>query len=104
MNYSNTKDTAYKLSALLYNREMDQLILMNNITNTKEKESRFPTYIGKRIIETDDEEETTPTTTNCIRDKMMDINEEEQTMPHATPRSKIGSNDVDMTLPKIGLE
>jgi hypothetical protein len=77
---------------------------MNNIANIKEKESRFRTYLGKGMIETDDEDETTPTTTKCTRDKMMDISEEEQTTPHATTRSEIGSNDVNVTLPKIGLE
>jgi hypothetical protein len=52
------------------------------------------------MIEMDDKEETTPTTTKCTRDKMMDTNEEEQTMPHVTLRSKIGSNDVNMKPPK----
>jgi hypothetical protein len=104
MNYSDTDDNAYELFALAYNREMDQLMLMNNIANIKEKESRFPTYLGKGMIEMDDEEETTPTTTKCTRDKMMDTSEEEQTTPHATPRLAIGSNNVNMTFPKIGLE
>jgi len=32
---------------------------------------------------------------------MIDTNEEEQTMPHATPVSKISSNDVNTTTSEI---
>jgi hypothetical protein len=48
----------------------------------------------------DDEEETTPIATKCIRN-----NDKrqwgKQTTPWATPRSKGGSNDVNTTPPKI---
>jgi hypothetical protein len=81
---------------------MDQLMSMNNIPNTTEEESRSQTYLGEGMMKMDHQEETTPTTTKCTRDKMMDTNQEEQTMPQVTQMSKIGSNDVNMTPPKIG--
>ncbi len=49
-----------------------------------------------------DKEETTLTTKKCAKDEMKDISEEQQTTPWATPRSKKGSNDVNMTPPEIG--
>jgi len=45
----------------------------------------------------DDEKKTKPTSRECAIDKIMDANEEEPTMPHATERSKVGSNDVNTT-------
>ncbi len=39
----------------------------------------------------------------CKKDEMMDISDEKQTMPWITLRSKVGSNDVNTTFPKIGL-
>ncbi len=54
------------------------------------------------MMEMEDKEETMLTTRKCARDKMRDINEEQQSTPWATPRSKKGSNDVNMTPPKIG--
>jgi hypothetical protein len=53
------------------------------------------------MIETDDKEETMPTNKECEGEKMIDTNEEKQSKPHATPRSKVSSNDVNMTPPKI---
>jgi hypothetical protein len=69
-------------------------MLTNSIINSEEEKPRSPTYPKKGMIEIDDEKETTPTTTECAKDKMVGINEEEQTMSWATPRSKIGSNDT----------
>ncbi len=48
-----------------------------------------------------DEEETTHTNTKCTRDEMTNISEEEQTTSQTTPRSKIDSNNVNMTLLEI---
>lgn len=49
------------------------------------------------MMKMDDEKETKPTNRECAIDKIMDTNEEEPTMPHVTQRSKVGSNDVNMT-------
>jgi hypothetical protein len=49
----------------------------------------------------DDEEETKPTDRECTIGEMTNTNEEEPTMPQATQRSKVGSNDVNMTPPNI---
>jgi hypothetical protein len=54
------------------------------------------------MTEMEDKGETMLTIRKCVRDKMMDINEEQQTTPWATLRSKKGSNDMNMTPPKIG--
>jgi hypothetical protein len=47
------------------------------------------------MMETNDEEDTMPTTTKCSGDKMTDTNEEEETTPWVTPRSKIGFHDMN---------
>jgi hypothetical protein len=54
------------------------------------------------MMETNDEEETILTAKKCTRDKMMNTNAKEQTTPQGTPRSKISSNDMNMTPLKIG--
>jgi len=69
-------------------------MLINSIINSEEEKPKSPTYQKKGMIETYDEMETTPTTIECAKDEMVDINEEEQTTIWATPRSKIGSNDT----------
>jgi hypothetical protein len=38
----------------------------------------------------------------CARNEMLNTNEREQTTPQGTPKSKIGSNDMNMTPLKIG--
>jgi hypothetical protein len=53
------------------------------------------------VIEIYDKEETTPINKECEGDEMTDTSEEEQTMPWPTPRSKVGSNDVNMTPSEI---
>jgi hypothetical protein len=45
------------------------------------------------MIETNDK----PTNKEWEGDEMTNTNEEEQTKPHATTRSKVGSNDVNTT-------
>jgi hypothetical protein len=45
----------------------------------------------------DDKEESKPTDRKYIVDEMIDTNEKESTMPQATQRSKVGSNDVNTT-------
>jgi hypothetical protein len=54
------------------------------------------------MMKTNDEEETTLIAKKYVRDEMMNTNEKEQTTPQGTPRTKIGSNDMNMTPPKIG--
>jgi len=67
--------------AFVYNKEMDQLVTMNNIVNSEEEEPSSPTCLGEGMTKTNDEKETTLTTTKCSRDEIMDISEEEETMP-----------------------
>jgi hypothetical protein len=55
------------------------------------------------MTKTYDEEETMPIAIECAIDKMTDTIEEDQTMARATPRSKIGSNDVNTTPLKLVL-
>jgi hypothetical protein len=58
------------------------------------KGNQDPNISRKGNDRTNDEKETTPTTTKCAKDEIMDINEKKQTTPWATPRSKISSNDT----------
>ncbi len=51
------KDYAYELTTFAYNKEMDQLMLINNIANTMEEDSRSPTYLGKGMIKMNDEKD-----------------------------------------------
>jgi hypothetical protein len=48
------------------------------------------------------EEETIPIAIECAINKMMDSAEEKHTMAQTTPRSKIGSHDMNTTLLEIG--
>jgi hypothetical protein len=98
-------------------------MLVNNIANSKEEEPRSPTYLGEGMMKKNDKKETMPIVKKCIKYKMTDANEKKKTMPiakkcikdkmtntseekkttpWATPRSKIGSNDVNMTPLEIG--
>jgi hypothetical protein len=63
---------------------MDQLMLTNNMANSTKEEPRSPTYLGEGMMKKNDKKETTPIAKKCIRNKMMNINEEKQTMPWAT--------------------
>ncbi len=54
---------------------------MNNIVNSEEEEPSSPTCLGEGMTKTNDEKEITFTTTKCSRDEIMDISEEEETMP-----------------------
>jgi hypothetical protein len=60
---------------------MDQLVLMNNIVNSKEEELSSPTCLGEGMKKMNGKKETMPTTTKCSRDEIMDISEKEETMP-----------------------
>jgi hypothetical protein len=77
-------------------------MLANNVANSTKEEPRSPTYLGKGMTKKNDKKETTPIARKCIRNKMTNTNEEKQTMPWATPRSQVGSNDVNMTPSEIG--
>jgi hypothetical protein len=61
-------------------------MLTNNIVNSEEEKPRSPTYLEKGMIETNDEKETTPTTTKCTKDEIMDINEKKN---HAMGYTKV---------------
>ncbi len=72
------------------------------MANSTEEEPKSPTYLGERMTKKMTKKITTPIAKKCIRNKMMNTSEEKQTMPWVTPRSQIGSNDVNMTPLKIG--
>jgi hypothetical protein len=50
-----------------------------------------------------DKKETTFISKKCEKNKMMDTNDEKQTTPRITLRSKVGSNDICTTPSKISL-
>lgn len=54
------------------------------MANSTKEEPRSPTYLGEGMMKKNDKKETTPIAKKCIRNKMMNINEEKQTMPWAT--------------------
>jgi len=81
---------------------MDQLMLANSVVDAEEEEPRSSTYLEEgMIIEINDKEETMPINKECEGDEMMDTSEEEQTMPWPTPRSEVGSNDMNTTPPEM---
>jgi hypothetical protein len=91
-----------ELHVFAYSQEMDRLMLANSVVDNEEEEPRSPTFLEEgMIIEINDKEETTPINKECEGGEMMDTNEEEQTMPWPTPRSKVGSNDVNTTPPEM---
>lgn len=54
------------------------------------------------MIDTNDEEETTPIGRKCARDEMINTNQEGPTTPWVTQRLETGSNDMNTTPPEIG--
>ncbi len=90
------------MPTFVYSQEMDHLILKNNIADSEEEEPRSPTNPEKGMIDTNDEEETTPIGRKCARDEMTNTNQEGPTMPWVTQRLEIGSTDMNTTPPKIG--
>jgi len=73
---SNIKDDPYELLAFAYSKKMDQLVPISNITTSKLEAPNSPTY---------------------LEGVMTDLNDEEDTMPLSTPRSAMGSNDMNPT-------
>jgi hypothetical protein len=71
----------FKLPTFVYNKDMDQLVLMNNIVDSEEEEPCSPTCLGEGMTKRNDEKETMPTATKCSRNEIVDINEEAETMP-----------------------
>ncbi len=65
-----------ELHVFAYSQEMDQLMLANNVINNEEEEPRSSTYLEEGMI--------------------IEIDDNEETMPRPTPRSKVGSIDVNM--------
>jgi len=91
-----------ELHVFAYSQEMDQLMLANSVVDDEEEEPRSSTYLEEgMIIEINDKEETMPINKECEGDEMMDTSEEEQTMPWPTPRSEVGSNDMNTTPPEM---
>ncbi len=62
---------------LTYNKEMDQLVLINGITPNKVTKSNSPT---------------------CTKGENTNMEDEKETMPLGTPRSKLAFNDMHQTL------
>jgi hypothetical protein len=90
--------------ALTYNREMDQLVVANIVNSEVEEEN---------IMGSDDEKESEGPKTTHLRDMIIESNKgrEEPTTPTSTmdeeakelmtPRSIMGSNNVNNTLREI---
>ncbi len=104
-NDTDVEDDPYETPTLVYNREMDQLVVANIVNNEVEE---------KNILGSDDKEESEGPETTHPRDTTVDSNEEkeepatprskmdEEVEESTTPRSKMGSNNVNNTKRKIG--
>jgi hypothetical protein len=104
-NDTDVKDDPYETPTLVYNREMNQLVVANIINSEVEKEnilglndkegSEGPetTHLRDTIIDSDEEKEESMTPRSKMDEEM-----EEST----TPRSRMGSNNVNSTTRKIG--
>ncbi len=98
-NDGDVKDDPYEALVLAYNREMDQLVEAITISNKVEEED-YETCPNGRMMELDDEEESTMFETPCLEDVVTD--EEEEGMELRTPRTEMGYNDANNTPKKIG--
>jgi hypothetical protein len=74
-NDSNVKDDPYESPIFTYNKEMDQLMEVNIISNKVEEEN-YEIYPYGRMMESDDEAKTIVLETPCPKDVMP--NEEEE--------------------------
>lgn len=73
INNSNIEDNLYKLHVIAYNRKMDQLVPIDNIT---------PDKVAKLNSLT------------CIEDENTNTKNEKETTPPSTPRLEMVSNDM----------
>jgi hypothetical protein len=104
-NDTDEEDDPYKTLALVYNREMDQLVVAIIVNNEMEKEN---------ILRPNDKEESKGLKITHPRDTTIDSNEEEEkpmtprlvmdkeAKEPTTLRSKMGSNHVNNTPKEIG--
>ncbi len=74
---------------------------MHRISN-EVKEEDFATCLDGKMVKLDDKEKNTMPKTTCLENTMMDFKKEEEGMKLTTPSLKMGSNDVNNTLKKIG--
>jgi hypothetical protein len=70
--------------------------------NNEVKEKDFATCLDGKMVKLDDEEKNTMPKTKCLENTMMDFKKEEEGTKLTTPSLKMGSNDVNNTLLKIG--
>ncbi len=82
-NDTNIENDPYQTHALAYNREMDQLVRANIVSNEVDEED---------IIGLDEKEES-----EVLKDITKDLEEEKEATNSTTPRSKMGSNDMNNT-------
>ncbi len=82
-NDTNVEDDPYQTHALAYNMEMGQLVRANIVSNEVDEED---------ILGLDDKEES-----EVLKDITKDLEEEKEATNSTTPRSKMGSNDMNNT-------
>ncbi len=83
---TNAKDDSYQTSSFSYKREMDQLMVANTITNEVDT---------KDILKLDDEEKNEVLKTTYPKYTRTNSKEEHKAIELVTPRSQMGSNDVN---------
>jgi hypothetical protein len=94
----NVKDDPYEAPIFAYNREIDQLMEANTISNEVDEEDST-TCPNDEMMELNEEEKNMVVKTPCLENTMTDSNEED--IEPTTPRLKMGSNDVTNTPKKI---
>ncbi len=90
-NNIDAKHDPYETPTFAYDREMDQLMVTNTFNRKVEKDN---------ITRSNDEEKSEGQKTTHPRDMMTNLDEEEK--KSATPWSKMGSNNVNITPREIG--
>ncbi len=87
-NDTNAKDDPYKTLALVYNREMDQLMVANLLNIEMKK---------KNILRLDDEKESKGLEITYPKDTTTDSDEDQENL--STPRSKMDKEEEKLTTP-----
>ncbi len=81
-NKSNVEDNPYEAPTLTYNKEMDQLVEANIITNEVEEEEDSTTCADVGMTESDDEEESTMPKPQSLEENMTNEEEDNPNQQH----------------------
>jgi hypothetical protein len=92
-NNTNAKDDPDQTLAFSYNMEMDQLMVANTINNEVD---------AKDILGLNGKKQNEVQETTYMENTMTDLEEEPEATKLTTPRSEMGSNDVNNTPKEYG--